>query len=38
MALSLFRHDNSKGSVPTRQLRAATSDDYRDHLLNLLHQ
>jgi predicted transposase YbfD/YdcC len=38
MALSLFRHDTSKGSVPTRQLRAATRDDYRRHLLNLLCQ
>ena len=38
MALSLFRHDKSKGSVPTRQLRAAASDDYRQHLLNLLCQ
>jgi predicted transposase YbfD/YdcC len=36
MALSLFRHDQSKGSVPTRQLRAATCDDYRLHLLELL--
>jgi predicted transposase YbfD/YdcC len=36
MALSLFRHDGSKGSVPTKQLRAALSDAYRSHLLNLL--
>jgi predicted transposase YbfD/YdcC len=38
MALSLFRHDDSQGSVPTKQLRAAASDDYRRHLLNLLCQ
>ena len=38
MALSLFRQDDSKGSIPTKQLRAATRDDYRYHLLNLLHQ
>jgi predicted transposase YbfD/YdcC len=38
MALSLFRHDDSKGSIPTKQLRAATRDDYRYHLLNLLRQ
>ena len=36
MALSLFRHDPSKGSIPTKQLRAAASDDYRHCLLNLL--
>jgi predicted transposase YbfD/YdcC len=36
MALSLFRHDASKGSIPTKQLRAAASDDYRHRLLNLL--
>ncbi len=36
MVLSLFRHDKSKGSVPTRRLRAALDDDYRTHLLNLL--
>jgi len=36
MALSLFRHDGSKGSVPTRRLRAALDDEYRTHLLNLL--
>ncbi len=38
MALSLFRQDDSKGSVPTRRLRAALDDDYRAHLLNLLCQ
>jgi len=36
MILSLFRHDCRKGSVPTKQLQAALSDDYRLHLLNLL--
>jgi predicted transposase YbfD/YdcC len=36
MVLSLFRHDKSKGSVPTRRLQAALDDDYRAHLLNLL--
>ena len=38
MALSLFRHDASKGSIPTRRLRAALDDDYRTHLLQLLCQ
>jgi predicted transposase YbfD/YdcC len=36
MVLSLLRHDGSKGSAPTKQLRAALEDDYRLHLLNLL--
>jgi predicted transposase YbfD/YdcC len=36
MVLSLFRHDKSKGSIPTKRLRAALEDDYRTHLLNLL--
>jgi predicted transposase YbfD/YdcC len=36
MALSLFRQDKSKGSVPTKQLRAASSDEFRLHLLLLL--
>lgn len=36
MVLSLFRHDKSKGSIPTRRLRAALEDDYRNYLLNLL--
>jgi predicted transposase YbfD/YdcC len=38
MALAVFRQDDSKGSVPTRRLRAALDDDYRTHLLNLLCQ
>ena len=38
MALSLFRQDDSRGSVPTKQLRAAANDDYRLHLLHLLGQ
>jgi predicted transposase YbfD/YdcC len=38
MALSLFRHDDSKGSIPTKRLRAALDDEYRAHLLNLLCQ
>jgi predicted transposase YbfD/YdcC len=38
MALSLFRHDDSKGSIPTKRLRAALDDDYRAHLLNILCQ
>jgi predicted transposase YbfD/YdcC len=38
MALALFRHDGTKGSVPTKQLRAALSDDYRSNLLYLLCQ
>jgi predicted transposase YbfD/YdcC len=38
MALSLFRHDDSKGSIPTKRLRAALDDAYRAHLLNLLCQ
>jgi predicted transposase YbfD/YdcC len=36
MVLSLFRQDQSKGSIPTRQLRAALNDGYRMQLLNLL--
>jgi predicted transposase YbfD/YdcC len=33
MALSLFRQDSSKGSIPTRQIRAAADDEYRLSLL-----
>jgi predicted transposase YbfD/YdcC len=36
MALSLLRQDDSKGSIPTKRLRAALDDDFRRHLLNLL--
>jgi predicted transposase YbfD/YdcC len=36
MALSLFGQDTSKGSIPTRQFRAAADDDYRLKLLHLL--
>jgi len=36
VALGVFRQDGAKGSVPTRQLRAALDDDYRSHLLNIL--
>jgi predicted transposase YbfD/YdcC len=36
MALSIFNQDQSKGSIPTRQIRAAANDGYRLHLLNLL--
>jgi predicted transposase YbfD/YdcC len=36
MALSVFGQDDAKGSIPTRQIRAATDDHYRLHLLNLL--
>jgi predicted transposase YbfD/YdcC len=36
VALGLFRQDDTKGSVPTRQLRAALDDHYRSHLLHLL--
>jgi predicted transposase YbfD/YdcC len=36
MVLSVFTHDDSKGSIPTRQIRAAADDDYRLHLLNIL--
>jgi predicted transposase YbfD/YdcC len=36
MMLSLFRQDKTKGSIPTRQLKAALDDDYRLQLLNLL--
>jgi predicted transposase YbfD/YdcC len=36
VALGLFRQDDTKGSIPTRQLRAALDDDYRSHLLNIL--
>lgn len=33
MALALFRQDSAKGSIPTRQLRAAADDNYRFNLL-----
>jgi len=36
VAASLFRQDNSKGSVSGKQLRAAWDDDFRLHVLNLL--
>jgi predicted transposase YbfD/YdcC len=36
VALGVLRHDDTKGSVPTKQLRAALDDEYRSHLLNLL--
>jgi len=36
MALAAFGQDTSKGSIPTRQFRAAADDDYRLHLLNIL--
>jgi predicted transposase YbfD/YdcC len=36
MALSLFGQDQTKGSIPTRQFRAAADDDYRLHLLSIL--
>ena len=36
VALGIFGQDPTKGSVPTRQLRAALDDDYRSHLLDLL--
>jgi predicted transposase YbfD/YdcC len=36
IALAVFRQDDTKGSIPTRQLRAALDDDYRSHLLNIL--
>jgi predicted transposase YbfD/YdcC len=36
MALCLFRHDDSKGSIPTKRLRAALDDSYRTHILHLL--
>ena len=38
VALGVFRHDDAKGSAPTKQLRAALDDDYRHHLLNLLYE
>ena len=36
VALGLLRQDEAKGSVPTKQLRAALDDDFRSHLLDLL--
>ena len=36
MVLSVFGQDESRGSIPTRQIRAAADDQYRLHLLNLL--
>lgn len=38
MALALLRHDGTKGTVPTKQFRAALDDDYRAHLLDILSQ
>jgi predicted transposase YbfD/YdcC len=38
MALGLLRHDGTKGTAPTKQLKAALDDDYRALLLNLLCQ
>jgi predicted transposase YbfD/YdcC len=38
MVLSLVRQDKSKGSAPTKRLRAALDDDYRRQLLSLLLQ
>jgi predicted transposase YbfD/YdcC len=36
MALGVFGQDQSKGTIPTRQFRAAADDDYRLHLLHIL--
>jgi predicted transposase YbfD/YdcC len=36
MVLSAFGQDDSGGSIPTRQIRAAANDQYRLHLLNIL--
>jgi len=36
VVLGLLRHDDTKGSVPTKQLRAALDDDYRSYLIDLL--
>jgi predicted transposase YbfD/YdcC len=36
VALGIFGQDRSKGTIPTRQVRAALDDDYRSHLLNIL--
>jgi predicted transposase YbfD/YdcC len=36
VALGLLRNDGTKGTVPTKQMRAALDDDYRSHLVNLL--
>jgi hypothetical protein len=36
VAASLFRQDQSKGSVSGKLLRAAWDDDFRLHLLQLL--
>jgi len=38
VALALLRQDQSKGSLPTKRLRAALSDDFRLHLLDILSQ
>jgi predicted transposase YbfD/YdcC len=35
MALACFNQDDSKGSIPTRMVRASASDEYRLHLLSL---
>ncbi len=36
MALALFRQDSSKGTIPTRQFRAAADDEYRFSLLVMM--
>ncbi len=36
MALSIFGQDDSKGTIPTRRLKAALDDEYRAHLLSIL--
>ncbi len=36
MVLSLFRQDDTKGTIPTRQFLAAADDAYRLHMLHLL--
>lgn len=36
MVLSLLRHDPTRGSVPTKRLKAALDDSYRSYLLHLL--
>jgi predicted transposase YbfD/YdcC len=36
MALSLFGQDDSKGTIPTKRLRAALDDNFRLDLLNIL--
>jgi predicted transposase YbfD/YdcC len=36
VVLGIFNQDTTKGSIPTRQLKAALDDQYRERLVNIL--